>query len=361
MYYYSSRHSFVNQSSFSSGLAGNFDYAYSSFGAANLNVYSEKGNVWPIVLAAGEGSRLQGLVRQAYGVSIPKQYCSMYGGDSLLTSAIKRGERFSNDDRVCVVVADQHRSFWRASLSELDEENIIIQPMNRGTANGVLLALLKIIARDADATIVLLPADHHIEDEPLFNDAVRNALSQVEVHSEYVQLLGIEPTNPDSELGYILPFEYDGHPSYRVKQFIEKPSSQTARELIEAGGLWNAFIVVAKASSLLKLFVNSEPEIVSNMKYVLGSIDCAAGSYADLLQLYSKLPTVDFSRHVLEGQEHLLRVLPVPDCGWSDLGTPNSLIAALRRSPVLHRNMISDLCSSTVACLSVAAGMFANV
>ena len=118
-----------------------------------------------MVLAGGEGSRLQGLTRNVHGVVVPKQFCSLQGGPSLLQEALQRAATVASMQRVGTVVAAQHRQWWTSMLGLLRPRNIFVQPHNRGTAHGILLPLLRIADLDPDATVVLLPADHHLRNE----------------------------------------------------------------------------------------------------------------------------------------------------------------------------------------------------
>ena len=123
------------------------------------------GNTWAIVLAGGEGSRLRSVTTTALGVAIPKQFCSLHGGDSLLHDALKRAESIASPDHICAVVSQQHRRWWESALAGVASVNIIVQPRNCGTANGILLPLLCILERDPEARVVILPSDHHVRKE----------------------------------------------------------------------------------------------------------------------------------------------------------------------------------------------------
>jgi mannose-1-phosphate guanylyltransferase len=148
-----------------------------------------------------------------------------------------------------------------------------------------------------------------------------------------IVLLGLEPEETDPELGYIVPGRSDGRGALTVSRFVEKPSAMHAAELIALGALWNAFIVAAAARSLRVLFEERIPEIVARMSAAVHS-DLAAGTGPHATaQLYRSLETLDFSRDILPGQECHLRVLPVPRCGWSDLGTPKRVAEAVGRNP----------------------------
>src|SRR5262245_50874851 len=148
---------------------------------------------WAIVLAAGEGTRLSTLTKDVSGRSIPKQYCSLDGGDSLLDEALQRARRVVPRERLCVIVADQHRRYWEPTLWTLPATNVIVQPQNRGTANGILLATLRILERDPLARIVFLPADHFVRDERALAASLRSAVSSLTRNPDGLTLVGIEP------------------------------------------------------------------------------------------------------------------------------------------------------------------------
>jgi mannose-1-phosphate guanylyltransferase len=97
---------------------------------------------WGLVLAAGDGTRLATLTTDANGRSVPKQFCSLNGGRSLLEDAMHRARHIVPRDRLCAIVAADHRRYWQRTLWTLPSSNVIVQPRNRGTAHGILLAVL---------------------------------------------------------------------------------------------------------------------------------------------------------------------------------------------------------------------------
>jgi mannose-1-phosphate guanylyltransferase len=214
---------------------------------------SRYSNVWALVLAGGEGSRLRSLTACASGDSIPKQFCSLHRGPSLLHEALQRAARVSSVSHTCVVVAEQHRRWWQPMLEEMPAANIVAQPMNRGTANGILLPLLQIAEREPDARLLVLPSDHHVRDEAVLSDSMCQAVERVAVQPREIVLLGLTPERTDPELGYILPSRRT-EGVFEVEQFVEKPPMSVAHDLIEHGALWNAFIIAASVRALLELF-----------------------------------------------------------------------------------------------------------
>ena len=290
---------------------------------------------WALILAAGEGTRLRSLTTQANGISVPKQFCSLRQGSSLLSNAISRASAAIPAARICAVVAAQHRHWWQPLLTELPPDNIVVQPGNRGTANGILLPLLHIVARDPSAHVVILPSDHHVRDESMLSAALLQGILQLQWRFEELLLLGIVPEEPDPELGYIVPGPTDGRGTLEVEEFVEKPDLQRARELIRRGGLWNAFIIVGSAQGLLWLFRQRMPQIVEEMQAAVRSDRLNSPEGLATAKLYEQLPFKDFSHDILQGQEPRLRVLAVPSCGWTDLGTPRRVDDVLRRTSSL--------------------------
>jgi mannose-1-phosphate guanylyltransferase len=297
----------------------------------------EARHVWSLVLAGGDGNRLRALTTRPCGTSVPKQYCSLHGGHSLLEDAIARARRLVAPDRVCTIVAQQHREWWTESqplLEALEHGNLIVQPRNLGTGIGILYSLLHILAKDPQAQVVLLPSDHYVRDEATLNAAVLQALERLDRGADRPILLGLQPDEVDTDLGYVLPGDPDPLGGHTVARFIEKPGYSVAREIIDAGGLWNTFIMVAAARTLLDLFMPRYAALVMEMQVGLAKGQTAGsptGSWPALLSLYDRLPELDFSRDLLEGRAADLCVLRVPPCGWSDLGTPRRVGEIVQR------------------------------
>ena len=292
---------------------------------------SSRQRTWAVVLAAGDGTRLASLTRDAHGNAVPKQFCSLNGGEPLIAEAIQRARRIAPRDRVCAVVAEQHRRYWRALLWTLPARNIIVQPSNCGTANGILLATLSILSRDLLARIVFLPADHYVRDERVLGASLRETARLLTRNFDSLALVGIEPEEADPELGYVLPGARHADGALGVERFVEKPTARVARELIASGALWNSFIFGAWGPALLAILRKSMGGVTEEMATAL-ACDTRLGSRSRALaELYARLPIVDFSRAVMQGAESLLRVIAAPACGWSDLGTPKRVADTLRR------------------------------
>jgi mannose-1-phosphate guanylyltransferase len=310
----------------------------------------DAGHNWAIVLAAGEGTRLQTLTMTASGIAVPKQFCSLGGGGSLLHGALRRAQAIAPPERTCAVVADHHRRWWQSLPLDIPATNLILQPRNRGTANGILLPLLHILHRDADAAVLVLPSDHYVRNESVLALSLGRAMAELQRESEHLILLGMVPDEPDRELGYIVGESGDGSDIRTVAEFVEKPSAATARDLIAQGALWNSFIFAATGRTLLRAFEERCPDLVDEMRHIVSSPAQLATRAARLAGLYEDLPELDFSRDILQRSPSLLRVLTVPACGWSDLGTPRRV-----------GDTVSRYRSTPDALLSMAPGRTAYV
>lgn len=279
-------------------------------------------HTWAIVLAAGDGTRL-GFLTDEEGRPVPKQFWTLRGARSLLGDALERARHIAGIERTVVVVAEKHRSLWRHELRDLPAANVVVQPRNCGTAAGVLLPLLTIVRRDPDACVVMLPSDHHIDDDAVLEGALRDALAALRRDSESVVLLGVTPEGPETGYGWIVPMA-DRSAATRVERFVEKPSLAVARELMTQGGLWNSFIMAFQARAMVDLYEERLPGLVARMSRAI-----VGDGSATLERLYADLEVRDLSRDLMQGHERALSVLRVPSCGWTDLGTPERLVECL--------------------------------
>jgi len=293
------------------------------------------GGTWAIVLAAGEGSRLRALTTTASGIAVPKQFCSLRGGPSLLEEALQRAAAIAPIERISTVVAEHHTEWWCRSLAGLVPANVFVQPQNRGTALGILLALAHIFERDPHARVVILPADHHVGEEPVLARALGQAVAAARARPADILLLGVAPDEPDPELGYIVPAGDLRLGSAPVAWFVEKPTVAEAQALIARGALWNAFIIAARASALLELFDRYDAGLLRRMRFAVRRANVSADSSTALADLYLRERTVDFSRDIAQRYGAVFRVLRVPACAWTDLGTVQRVTKTLLAAPRL--------------------------
>lgn len=285
---------------------------------------------WAIILAAGEGKRLESFRVGETERPIPKQFRSLDGQGSMLEWTIQRAVALVPMERIVCIVAEEHRCWWQSQLHDLPATNIVVQPSNKGTAAGILLPLFTVLKRDRLASVLILPSDHFVDDEKELGGALREAYRLARVNDRKVVLIGIEAGADVADYGWILPrTAADAAVTNGVLAFSEKPDPVTARRLQGQGALVNSLIMAATGMALLKLFTEAVPALVSQFFCQWLADD---GGLSHTRQLYAELSPCDFSREVLERKPESLLVHPAPSsCGWIDLGTPARMSRFLDR------------------------------
>jgi mannose-1-phosphate guanylyltransferase len=283
---------------------------------------------WAVVLAGGDGDRVSAITRDAEGGAVPKQFWCRDGHAPMVRWALARARRIAPARQVLVVVKEAHRRHCQRHLADVPRESILVQPENRGTAAGVLRALVEIESRVSTAApVVLLPSDHYVAEERVLHDALVVAVRAACEGDPPVVLLGISPSTPEHGYGWILP-DAPGVVS-RVRRFVEKPPVPHVTGMIRDGALINSFILVSRVHVLLALIERVYPDILHAFQRL--AHDPADGPAAR--RLYEGLPFMDLSRDVLQRASRFLSVIRVPPCGWSDLGTPERLRQYLGGAP----------------------------
>lgn len=286
------------------------------------------GRRWSLVLAGGDGTRLQELTRQITGAPIPKQYCRLLGEQSLLEATLERARAFSGSAHTLVVVNRNHLRLAREQVSSVKVENVLVQPRNRDTGPGVLYALLALQQRDPDARVALFPSDHFIRDEAAFSHCIDTAGDFVDRASDKIVLLGIRPDVADTGYGYISPgarlLDTGRHRFFDVAGFVEKPSPAHSLRLLEQGAMWNAFVMVARVSHVVGLLERLVPAAVAALRPAVGDPVAAERTYLGL-------QAWNFSHQFLAKVTPHLVVLAAEGTGWSDWGTPESIERTLRQ------------------------------
>jgi len=285
--------------------------------------------LWVVILAGGDGRRLSGLTTDASGVSTPKQYCSLDGGSSLLQLALQRALGLTSRDRIVPVVTEAHRRWWTPALRSFHGSRVVVQPSNRGTGLGVLLPLLIIAKADPDAGVVFIPSDHHVDQEDVLAEHLRQATAPHALDSDKLTLLGISPNAPDSGFGYLSPSPGAGVGMRPVQRFVEKPDAKTAAELIRGGSVWSTGIVAGRLSQMVNLYPRHLRGLMLDLKEIVEYWPNPRLPSAELASFYARHPSLDFSTDVLAKHPEKLQFLTVPPCGWNDVGTPSRLAAAL--------------------------------
>ena len=149
----------------------------------------DRPDAWAILLAGGDGTRLQSLTRKITGDVRPKQFCRLFGDRSLLGHTRNRLRPIFSDDRTVFVVTRDHETFYMEELADANASRVLTQPANRGTGVAIIVALLRILQYDADAVVAVFPSDHYFADEAAFAATVRSSLVAASKYTESVILI----------------------------------------------------------------------------------------------------------------------------------------------------------------------------
>lgn len=304
---------------------------------------------WTIVLAAGEGTRLRPLIRALHGRDTPKQFAQIYGDESLFQTTLARVRRWSPAERTVIVVAKEYEALACSQAKAFGAVDIVAQPANLGTGPGILLPLARVLARDPNATVVVVPSDHHVRDVAPFADSVAKAKLAAEASRSLV-LIGAVPDRPEPEYGWIVARSDADIAGASVDRFEEKPPAELARELLDAGALWNTFVMVGQARCLWQLASEHLPAQAKLFEAYVRDVDTPSETRTLALS-YRSMAYADFSRDVLHRAKGL-RAVTLEPCGWNDWGTPKRVLDSLRNTPeydtfVQRLNARAQVCVDT--------------
>lgn len=276
----------------------------------------------PVILAGGSGTRLWPLSRELY----PKQLISIYNQHTMLQNTVMRLNGVENSMAPVVVCNKEHRFMTAEQLRQIDIEplSILLEPVGRNTAPAIAVAALNAMEHHPDPTLLVLPADHAIEDKEAFQNAVRTG--ETYARKDKLITFGIIPDTPETGYGYIKKgSELDsGTGAAQIEQFVEKPDLETARSYLESGlYCWNSGMFMFKASVILKQLEKLAPEILSGAKSVMGNIKADLDFLRLPLEEFEKIPSDSIDYAVMEKTSDGV-VIPF-SAGWNDLGSFDAL------------------------------------
>ncbi|KAF0951438.1 mannose-1-phosphate guanylyltransferase/mannose-6-phosphate isomerase [Escherichia albertii] len=273
----------------------------------------------PVVMAGGSGTRLWPLSRTLY----PKQFLSLNSRLTMLQETLRRLDKVEHKPAL-VICNESHRFIVAEQLRKegLKHSGILLEPVGRNTAPAVALAALQAKASGEDPILLVLAADHEIQDEGRFIAAVLAAKNFAEQGK--LVTFGIVPAAPETGYGYIkVGEELDGQ-GYKVAAFVEKPELDLAKQYLADGGyLWNGGMFMFRASIFLDELKKFRPDILASCQQSLSS----STQDLDFIRLdnssFSCCPEESIDYAVMEKTAEAV-VVPL-NAQWSDVGSWSAL------------------------------------
>ncbi|MDV1504038.1 mannose-1-phosphate guanylyltransferase/mannose-6-phosphate isomerase [Klebsiella quasipneumoniae subsp. quasipneumoniae] len=280
----------------------------------------------PVIMAGGTGSRLWPMSRELY----PKQFLSLHGGNSMLQETVSRLDGLRVEDPL-VICNEQHRFLVAEQLRKISKlsNNIILEPIGRNTAPAIALAafLATIKDNDEDPLLLVLAADHVIEDVDAFHNAVNKAIP-LATRGELVTF-GIVPSGPETGYGYIKRgniLQDSITDVFSVMSFVEKPDLDTAKSYVDSGEYyWNSGMFLFRATRYLEELSKFRPDIYSACQLAMKELQ--PDSIEEFIRIdnnaFVNCPDESVDYAVMEKTSSAV-VVPL-DANWNDVGSWSAL------------------------------------
>lgn len=274
----------------------------------------DKTHNYAVIVAGGSGTRLWPLSRK----DLPKQMQSLVGEHSLLEDTIERLDEVFEPDHIYVSTTVNYVDKIRLILPHIPAKNFVIEPEAKGPALAFTLFAEVIYRQDPDAVIFSMASDHVIIEKDQFQVALKTAQMYVHEHPGTITLIGVQPTRPDTGLGYIkVDAEIQTDPLvFSVEKFVEKPSYTVARRYVQNGGFyWNAAYYCFKAKTLLGAYQEASPRSVKAVRKYLDNDD---------VESFSAAPVMPHEIEMVNTKKFPLALIPA-NFTWDDIGNWSAL------------------------------------
>ena len=276
-----------------------------------------------VIRAGGIGTRLWPLSRKGR----PKQFQALAGEGTMLQDTFSRVAPVAGPEDVFVSTGPGMVALVREQLPVLPEDHLIVEPALRNTGPAVALECALLEARWPGCTVASLGSDHYVGRPGEFRRLLSAAAAAAEDHPEYLFLIGVRPTRPETGFGYVGKGDelcrVGEDAVWRVTEFTEKPDEERARRYVESGRyLWNANMFVWKARTVLDLFARHAPEIHERLQPIAEA--AASGDWqAAVEREYPAMPSIAVDHAIIEPAAHVAAL--EGELNWGDVGSWSAL------------------------------------
>ncbi len=219
--------------------------------------------LYALILAGGKGTRLYPLSREEN----PKQFLKVINNKSFLRNTVDRIKPLVDKENIYIVTNENYIEKVYEELPEIKKENVYAEPVNKETATCIGLSAIKLLKKDNDAVMMVLPSDHHVEGKKEFIDTLKQGVDVVQRRRGLVTI-GIPPTRPETGYGYIQMGEKitSVNSTYKVERFVEKPNIEVAKDFLLAENyLWNSGMFIWRADSFLREMEKYLPKMYKSL------------------------------------------------------------------------------------------------
>lgn len=273
----------------------------------------------PVIMAGGSGSRLWPLSRTLY----PKQFLALTSNATMLQETVRRLDNIEHQYPL-FICNEEHRFIVAEQLRKggIDNSGIILEPVGRNTAPAIALAALKAISNGQDPLLLVLAADHVIQNTDAFLASVQHA--KIEAEKGKLVTFGIIPTMPETGYGYIARGDAINNNAYYVNAFKEKPVLKLAEKYIDSGEYyWNSGMFLFKASRYLAELEQYAPDILKACQSAIETSTQDLDFTRLNKDIFEHCPDNSIDYAVMENTKDA--VVVAMDANWSDVGSWSAL------------------------------------
>ena len=274
----------------------------------------------PVILSGGSGTRLWPLSRKQY----PKQYLPLAGDNTMLQETILRLNGLDSLADPIIICNADHRFLVAEQCQQIDVINptILLEPIGRNTAPAIAAAALQSLQDSEDSILLVLSADHALQDVDAFHKAINIASQQTQ--SGKLATFGVVPTDANTGYGYIKSSKSGIDGVYKVEEFIEKPNLEAAQTYLKQGNyLWNSGMFMFKATTLIDELTVHSPDIVNSASDAVNNAEQDLDFIRLDKQAFKSSPSDSIDYALMEKSDNVV-VVPL-DAQWNDIGSWSAL------------------------------------